>query len=108
MGMFEVPLDGGDIAVIRELSATEFEGLYKRTSSAGADQGWELTQHGLRLSLKSIGDQKFKPEDLIGAQLSAKVNSVRRMMLLRQAWERIHLPTEEEMAGVRAMTAIES
>lgn len=105
--VFEVHLDSGRKAKLRELPAIEFEGLYKRTSSAGQDQGWELTHHGLRLCLVELDGQRLTPQDLIGKGLSEKVACTRTMMLLRQAWEQIHLPNAEEQAGVRAMTAIE-
>lgn len=100
----EFELQAGRVVQLRELTGAEFESLFK---ALGNDAGnlWELTQAGLRRSLVRDGDDELTYAQLSGAQLAARYGA-RQLLLLRQAWESIHLPTTEDQARVRAMRAV--
>lgn len=108
MPRFEVPLDGGETAEIEELTAEQFEQVCKRVATSNSNDGaWEVTQQGCRMSLKRVGTRVCTPAELLGPGLARACGSPRRMLLIRAAWERVHLPNEEESAGVRNLVAVE-
>lgn len=89
--------------VIRELTVEEFE---RAVALAGErNQGWNLTQHGLRMSIVSDGGKELAYTDLVGTKLGERFGT-RQLLILRAAWEQIHTPSQEDMARVRAMRAV--
>lgn len=101
---YEIELEPGRVVVLRELTTGEFESVFRAVAS-DPNQGWELTQRGLRMSLVRDGETELEYKALAGGQLTQRY-TVRQMLLLRQAWEAIHLPTAEEQSRVRAMRAV--
>ena len=101
---YELELEPGRVVVFRELSGEEFESVYK-AAEASNTVGYELTQNCLRRALVSDGGEALSYKDLAGAQLAQRFRT-RHLMMLRQAFESVHLPGAEDDARVRSMRAI--
>lgn len=99
---YELEVEPGRIVKFRELTAYEFENLFK----AHAASPWELTQMGVRRSLVADRGEPIEYKDVAGPALSQRFSSPRALLTLRQAWERVHLPGEEDAARVKAMRAV--
>lgn len=104
--LYEVDLPGDRVVVLRELTAGEFEAIY-RAEGGKPTMDWELTQRGIRMSLVQDRGEALSYTQLTGSLLTDRF-STREMLLLRQAWERIHLPSQEEVARVREPRATAS
>ena len=101
---YEVEVSPGRTVILRELTAGEFESMY-RAEGSGAHATWDLTQRGVRMSLVQDGDEPLTYPALVGEQLNQRFTT-RELLLLRQAWESIHIPSAEDVARVRGMRAV--
>ena len=68
--------------------------------------GYNTALEGLRHSIVTIDGRAVKYNDLAGKGLSSHFRS-REIVLLQTAWNKMHLPDEEELADVgNGMTPI--
>lgn len=103
--VYELELAPGRTVRFRELTAEEFEGLVTGMNGGDPDYGWQLTQAGLRRSLVADGAEELSYTKLVGPLLSRRFTT-RQLLMLRQAWDAVHLPTAEDQARVRGMRAV--
>ena len=101
---YEVPLPGERVVLLREMTAGEFE-LMWRAEGDKPGASWEVTQRGLRMTIAAIDGEEVTYADLVGDNLNQRF-SVKELLLLRQAWESLHMPSQEDIARVRGMRAI--
>lgn len=94
--VYEVPLPTGKTITFRELTVQEFEACMKE----GGTDGWAIATAGLRRSLLFDGETALSYEHLMGGLLAARFR-LKEMMILRAAWDRVNMITEEDMAVVR-------
>lgn len=100
---YEFELEPGRVVAFRELTVSEFETLVKNAGDKNA--GWELTQSGLRISLLRDGKEDLSHQKLTGVLLNKRFTT-RQLLTLRNAWDRVHLPNEEDLSRVRAMRVV--
>jgi hypothetical protein len=103
----EIELEPGRLVEMRMLTSEQFEQLYL-SMGPNANQAWDLTQNGLRRSLVRDGDVELTYKDLMGPQLSQRFDEPAQLLLLRQAWEQMHMPSAEDQARVRAARVVVS
>lgn len=101
--LYEIEVEVGRVVTFRELTVDEFETVVRTTGDKNA--GWELTQAGLRRSLVRDGAEVLDYQKLVGAQLGKRF-STRQLLMLRTAWEQVHVPGEEDLSRVRAMKVV--
>lgn len=78
---------------MRELTVQEFEQALK---AAGTNPtAWDLAMQGLRRSLVSDAGEELKYQDLVGQKLGQRF-SVKQLIMLKTAWEKIHAPDDKE------------
>jgi hypothetical protein len=100
---YELELSPGRTVAFRELTVEEFESLIRQVGDK--DTNWELTQMGLRRSLVRDGTEELTYTKLVGNQLNERFRTP-QLLLLRNAWESVHLPKPEDLARVRAMKVV--
>ena len=96
-GIYCVEVTPGRLVHFREMTIDEFEAC---VLAADGDMSWRLTQAGLQRSIIAIERKPVNYEDLMGGQMN-KMFKVRELLLLRNAWELVHMPPEEEVRRVK-------
>lgn len=84
----------------RELKVIEFEACVKE--AGGGSDDWDLTNAGVRRSIVEIAGQPISYEDVMGPLIGNYVTT-KELLILRQAWSKVHLPQPEDMERVRAI-----
>lgn len=104
--LHRVTIEGELTAELREMTAEEITSLIKMTASSPS-AGWDLTQHGVARSLVRFGDRTFKSAELAPSGMLEKVvTKAKHLLKLRAAWERLHLPGDEDAADIKAMRVV--
>ena len=85
---------------LRELAVRDIEAIMHTMPKETASAGWDLAQEGVRRSLVSDDGKAVAYADVVGERLGERFTS-QEMFLVRQVWERVHMPTKEqqEQAG---------
>lgn len=96
--VYELPLPTGRTVTFRELTVNEFEACMRE----GGDDGWKISQAGLRRSLLKINDKPVTYDMVMGGLL-ANMFRMKEMMLLRAAWDKVNMVSEEDMDVVRGL-----
>lgn len=102
---YDLEIEPGRVVRFRELTAEEFEGIVTGINNDEPGYGWKLTQAGLRMSLVRDGAEELNYQKLVGAQLAKRFRT-KQLMLLRSAWDSVHMPNAEDQARVRAMKVV--
>lgn len=96
----------GKTVTFRELGVVEFEAVLRtKTDGGGTGEGWEITQEGLRRSIVEIDGKPVTYADLAGEKLAERFPT-REMLVLRNAWDSVHMPSAEDMASVGNMMVV--
>lgn len=98
MSTYEVTLSNGRVVRFRELSAVEFDKAIKM--AGGADKAWELVNTGLRLSIVSDNGESLTYAQLTGPLMGQRFGT-KDLLLLRAAWEAVHVPSQEEIEAAK-------
>lgn len=101
---YELEVEPGRVVTLRELTAEEFEAVVRHSASS-ENKDWELQMQGLRYAIVRDGNQKLTYPEMVGPLL-AKRFRVRPLLLLRQAFEHLHMPSAEESGRVKAMRVV--
>ena len=107
MSRYEVR-SGERVGELVELDAGQMSRVMKAGNVPGNAQGtgYNTALEGLRHSIVTIDGRAVKYNDLAGKGLSSHFRS-REIVLLQTAWNKMHLPDEEELADVgNGMTPI--
>lgn len=103
---YEFELEPGRTVAFRELTVAEFESARKQMRGAdGKLDDWELTQQCLRLCLVRDGAEKLDYQKLTGALLAQRFK-MKHLLLINNAWNSVHMPSDEDLARVRGMRVI--
>lgn len=102
---YDLEIEPGRVVRFRELTAEEFESIVTGINNDEPGAGWKITQAGLRRSLIRDGAEELDFQKLVGAQLARRFRT-KQLMMLRAAWDSVHLPNAEDQARVRAMKVV--
>lgn len=106
-GAQEFELSPGRWVAIRELRSEEFEQVIRGVAN-DANKDYELVSQGLRYALVRDGKEELTYQQLAGPLLAQRFHRPVEMMMLRDAFQKLHLPGPEEQARVKAMRAVSS
>jgi hypothetical protein len=95
---YEVVLPDGRVITMIQLRTGEVRQCMQKAGNLKVEsaQAFETALHGLRASIKKIGDMKVNDFDLSGDKLDDEFD-MPEIQLLATAWNRIHMPTDEQM-----------
>lgn len=100
--IFTVELPGARLVKFQEMSTAE----YQNNARLHAD-GWDLTNAGICLTLVSDRGHAPPPLEDINKRTEylSELFRTSELVLLRNAWEEVHMPSPEEMSRVRGIRA---
>lgn len=102
---FELEVSKGRVIVLKELGAEEFGQVVDQAGGVNPSTEWKLVNFGLMRSIVKDRNEELSYQTLMGPQLERRFTT-KEILLLRAAWQQIHLPSEEDGTRVREMRVV--